>query len=472
LKYPERSPFNPSKNYLEIPFHCSVDEENKVYDSIRNIFRTMNLDKYNYGTKDWSPLSDIISKGDKVLIKPNLTFHMNLSGESVFASITHGSVIRALIDFTYKATGDGGKIIVADTPQQQADFQKIIEVTGLQEMIEYLRDSLSFPIDMYDLRKEQVVIKDGVIVERKPLPGDPKGYVKVELGKDSYLSEIDSDYKKFYGADYNRNETKSYHNEGHHAYVVSKTVLESDVIINVPKLKTHKKMGITISHKNMMGIVGEKNSLVHYRIGSPSDGGDEFPEQSQINDIMLSVNRIYCDNLLSRGLGAQFYKNIYKFCGGESRLGGQSESPRLIHSGNWYGNNTVWRTVLDVSKISNYCDKDGRLCDESQRRMFILVDGVIGGEGQGALAPRSRECGILLCGLNPWYIDQVAARLMGFDINKIHMFSQVPPNFPLDNCIIILAENDGAKVINIPNLPNLNFKPPYAFDEMILDRKC
>lgn len=53
-------------------------------------------------------------------------------------------------------------------------------------------------------------------------------------------------------------------------------MLASDVIISVPKLKVHRKVGTTLNFKNMVGINTDKNHLAHYRIGAPAQGGDEF----------------------------------------------------------------------------------------------------------------------------------------------------------------------------------------------------
>src|ERR1022692_1434372 len=50
---------------------------------------------------------------------------------------------------------------------------------------------------------------------------------------------------------------------GAHRYAVGNTVLSADVILNVPKLKTHMKTGMTGALKNFVGIVGSKDFLPH-----------------------------------------------------------------------------------------------------------------------------------------------------------------------------------------------------------------
>jgi hypothetical protein len=54
-------------------------------------------------------------------------------------------------------------------------------------------------------------------------------------------------------------------------------VLSADLVVNLPKLKTHKKTGVTLALKNLVGINGDKNWLPHHSQGSVEKGGDEYP---------------------------------------------------------------------------------------------------------------------------------------------------------------------------------------------------
>ena len=465
LDYPEKVPFAPPSNYPELPFKDQTNKSNRIYPAIRKIFISMGLDKKNYGTSAWSPLSQLVEKGKTVLIKPNLVYHSNLSGDSVFAVITHPSLIRAIIDYAYKAVGDNGKIIVADAPQHNADFQQIMEITGLKETVEYLISNFSVPVELYDLRKEYVVYEDEVIVKRVALTGDPKGYIEVDLGKESMLREIDHYYKRFYGADYNRKETIAYHNPEHHIYIISRTFLESDLIINLPKLKTHMKAGITCALKNMIGIIGEKNCLVHYRIGSPLEGGDEYPEtESKKVALLLRLNHLYSDVFLSRGLGINLYRAVIRLSKASLKFKSESgEANSIIHSGNWNGNDTIWRTTLDVNKIAIFADREGQIHNTPQRQIINIVDGIMGGEGQGPLAPKAKRCGIIICGYDSLKVDLVATRLMGFDEQKIPIFKHIQPN----NFSIILIKEGKPELIEDSNdFPSLDFKPPKGWSNL------
>src|SRR5262249_17526025 len=111
---------------------------------------------------------------------------------------------------------------------------------------------------------------------RRLQDGDPLGYVEVDLGRDSSLWGL-SHLERLYGADWDRSFIRERHRANTHRSLVAGTALNADVVGGVPKLKTHSKVGITVNLKNLVGIIGDKNWLAHYRIGAPSEGGDEYP---------------------------------------------------------------------------------------------------------------------------------------------------------------------------------------------------
>ncbi len=129
-------------------------------------------------------------------------------------------------------------------------------------------------IKSFDLREERWFYKGGIIVRRQKLPGDPNGYIRINLkDKSEFFNKKNMEY---YGADYDMEETRKYHNEIDNIYVMSKTILSANVFINMPKLKTHKLGGVTISLKNLVGTCVIKNSIPHHTLGSPENGGDKF----------------------------------------------------------------------------------------------------------------------------------------------------------------------------------------------------
>jgi hypothetical protein len=91
----------------------------------------------------------------------------------------------------------------------------------------------------------------------------------------------------------------------------------------------------------------------------------------------------------------------------------------IYRTGNWWGNDTCWRSGLDINKILLYGTLDGRLADRPMRTYFSLIDGIVGGDEDGPLAPRPRAEGVLLAGFDPVSVDVVASQIMGFDPERI-----------------------------------------------------
>jgi len=84
-------------------------------------------------------------------------------------------------------------------------------------------------------------------------------------------------FRKFRVTNYDPRKMLRFHNPGNNIYIIDKSVLEADVVIQLPKLKTHGKAGITCCLKNSVGINGQKDALVHHLKGSRQTGGDAYP---------------------------------------------------------------------------------------------------------------------------------------------------------------------------------------------------
>src|SRR5659263_56059 len=138
--YPDM-PFSPPDIYPEFinqNIIGEVDNLNKIYEMVREVFIKLNLDAKNIGTGHWNPLSELIQKGDNVVIKPNLVYHAHPLGKmGVLSMVTHASVIRPIIDFVLLATNRDCKITICDVPLQEADFEIIIRNNGLKDLVEY-----------------------------------------------------------------------------------------------------------------------------------------------------------------------------------------------------------------------------------------------------------------------------------------------------------------------------------------------
>lgn len=83
--------------------------------------------------------------------------------------------------------------------------------------------------------------------------------MEIDLHKDSLLS--DKKNKQYFGADYDVKQLRTLHNEENNIYHIAKSVLEADVVINLPKLKTHRLAGMTGALKNLVGITVMKTQF-------------------------------------------------------------------------------------------------------------------------------------------------------------------------------------------------------------------
>jgi uncharacterized protein (DUF362 family) len=424
-QYPKRPPYHPDQAYPEYPFkgHLS-DEPNPAYETVRGALQLLQLDAARYGTPDWNPLAELIAPDDLVVIKPNMVrdFH-EFPEEGTEALITHGSVVRAVLDYVYLAKQGRGTVIIADSPQNDADWEGLWKAFAFDELLAFYRKvAPELDLRIYEVRKEAVRKRNGVVVDRYSRPGDPFGYSRINLGEWSEFEEIPSRFGRLYGAEYDISDTNRHHQPGLHEYYIANTFLKADVVINVPKLKTHKKSGITVWIKSVIGINGDKNWLPHHTEGLPSEGGDQFAEDTMKRKVEQRLTALAKRALKPLGVpGERLLTTLRKFA---SYYFGDTNRD-AIRSGNWYGNDTIWRTVYDVLKCWNYADKEGRLQPVPQRKFLCIVDGIIGGEGNGPLAPKARPSGVCIAGFDLRAVDTVSAVLMGFDPDKLKILTQL-----------------------------------------------
>ncbi|MBQ7594243.1 MAG: DUF362 domain-containing protein [Synergistaceae bacterium] len=149
-------------------------------------------------------IQSFINRGDKVLLKVNL-----VSGHPVFHRVTTDpSIVRAVAKLVLDA---GGIPLIADSPG-------IDNFTHAAEKAGFVQVAREFNIECHELT-------------------DP-----VDLPVNENAS-----YKKIQ---------------------VSKYVLEADKIINLPKLKTHGQMYLTMGVKNLFGCIpGRLKAGWHYNVG-------------------------------------------------------------------------------------------------------------------------------------------------------------------------------------------------------------
>ena len=72
------------------------------------------------------------------------------------------------------------------------------------------------------------------------------------------------------------------------------------------------------------------------------------------------------------------------------------DTETVVRSGNWWGNDTVWRMCLDLNKIVLYGSPDGSFrpaTREHRKRHYVLIDGILAGQGRGPMNPGSSPRG-------------------------------------------------------------------------------
>lgn len=364
---------------------------------------------------------DVVRPGDRVVLKPNWVKEHDerRPGPGAWEHVvTHPAVIEAVVRWVAPRLRGRGSIVVCDAPQTDSSFDAVRRYCRLDELVERCRaDFPGVAVDLLDLRPEEWHAVDGVTVSRTPLPGDPLGSTRVRLDGDSELAGF-AGLGRLYGASYDVAETNRHHAGGRHEYLLCRTPMEADVFVNLPKLKTHKKVGITCALKNLVGINADKNWLPHYTQGTPERGGDQFRTSTARTRFEHASMAAIKSALRDRPRLSRLFVPVKK--AGRLVLG---DTQSVVRSGNWSGNDTCWRMVLDLNKCLWFHDGAGAR-RPGPRRYLAVVDGIVGGEGNGPMAPDAVACGVVLAGTHPAAVDCAAATLMGFRWDRIPLLRQ------------------------------------------------
>ena len=419
--YSKDKPYHPSEDYPEYLFDKTYisTEENKVYHDLRNLFHGMELDSDNFGLPEWNPFGSFIKPGDHVLIKPNMVRHFHPMGYTMDCLITNGSLIRAVIDFVIIALKGIGKITIGDAPIQSAIFDEIKKKNGLDQIVEFYKSQKStIKFEIIDFRQTVALCdKKGRIVKTTSQENCEFKYVDIE--DNSFFSNLTN--KKYAIADYPYSAMKNYHTIGKHKYLVPQTLLDANVIINLPKPKTHRFAGLTGSMKNFIGVNSQKENLPHHCVGSLAENGDEYPSKSYVKKSITSLT-----NLITILATKNLYVLSYPLYIIRHLLIRLLRKNEMIFKGSWHGNDTIWRTILDVNRIVVYADRTGSIMDTQQRTVFTICDAIITGEYQGPLEPNPVKSKAIIAGFNLYAIDRFLAAFMGFKFECLPFLQNCP----------------------------------------------
>ena len=153
---------------------------------------------------DLGGIARFIQKGKKVLLKPNIL--TNSASEK--AVTTHPEIVRAIAEIALEA---GGIVTIGDSPALM-DLKKCAERCGILKVAE----DLKIPLSPFD---------ETIPVE---LPSQLE-YKKIEIAR---------------------------------------PIKDADIVINLPKVKTHSFMFLTLAIKNCFGIIkGIRKSRYHIETG-------------------------------------------------------------------------------------------------------------------------------------------------------------------------------------------------------------
>jgi uncharacterized protein (DUF362 family) len=431
---------------------------------VEAVFRNLGYDAARAGTPDWNPLGALIQPGDRVLIKPNFVtsknFEEHLRGEKLACSSTHGSVLRPILDYALRATGPQGKVTIVDTPVEGCNLEEVVDGLGVRALLDWYR-SRGTRIDFVDLRHFRVVphlALDDVrrwgrswnlgLLLRERLPGDPLGYTVVDLADASWFHDVERRAPRLAFHRSHKHTPVPHHSHGRNEYSIPRTVLDADVVINIPKLKTHKKSGVTLALKSCIGLTNEKYWLPHFTAGHPSSGGDEYDRPQSLGERL--------ENRLSR----LPLPGDNSLIAAAPRLGSGSK----VRDGSWHGNDTLWRTILDLNQALIFADRDGVLRPEPQRRYLTIVDGIVAGEGEGPLGATPVDAGLLVGGFDPISVDYTTARVMGYAPPEIPQIARALGSAQFQPFSFDAADLD--RVLDGPE-PSYVFKPPRAWARLL-----
>lgn len=152
-------------------------------------------------------IDSIVAKGDAVALKPNVVTG-KLSGRGV---TTDPRIVEALLKLAFE--GGAGEVLIVEGSGYGTPTSEALELSGMTEVAE--RNGASV-IDVDEDEVVEVEVPDPLILDKIP---------------------------------------------------VSRSFYEADVRVNVPVMKTHDQMLMTLGMKNMKGVIQKPSKRLFHRIG-------------------------------------------------------------------------------------------------------------------------------------------------------------------------------------------------------------
>lgn len=379
-----------------------------------------------------------------ILLKPNWVNHPRNLHDDI-CLITNHNLVIALVEFLLPLKPF--KITIGDAPIQGCNWERLLPETFYDE-INKLSEVHKTLICIRDFRR--VVFdtqKNTISSERNPL----SEYHIFDVGKESFLEPITrNDKKLFRVSQYDHERLAEVHRPGVHKYCITNSLFEADLVISLPKVKTHQKAGITAALKNLVGLNGDKDYLPHHRKGGTNRGGDSYPG----NNFLRNLSEDLLD-ISNKRIGKRSFRYWQKLAVELWKL----SKPRKVDQigAAWHGNDTTWRMVLDLNLIAVFGKIDGQISETPQRQLFSLCDGIIGGQGNGPLFPEPLPLGFLGFSNNAALNDFIFAALMKLDpektpltINAFSLYEKTFENIFLNGNKITVDNLRGFSIDTLP----------------------
>lgn len=352
-----------------------------------------------------------------ILLKPNWVLDYNEGGGGMECMVTHADILAAVIQAlrAYRPR----KIIVGDAPMQSCHWENLV-TPALRDKLQAAAGDI--PVEFVDFRRRVLpgrTLYTGARETLRPLDR----FVLFDLGSDSLLEPISTPPGRFRVTNYDPDLLAETHRPGRHQYLICKEIFEADLVINLPKLKAHKKAGITGALKNLVGINGNKDYLPHHRVGGSAWGGDCYrgaqPLKRLAEFFLDHANRrINQPGYAPLASLSRYILEVHKALGGDPNL-----------DGSWSGNDTVWRTALDLNRILRYGSIDGCMSDTPQRKVLTITDAIIAGQDEGPLSPSPLPMSLVTVGFDPALLEWFHVRLMGWSPENVPLVCQAFKHF-------------------------------------------
>lgn len=396
------------KSFVDIKTFFNTDEDRTI-DALRHVYDDKELLFVSVKNLLFRHLTPLDFEGKKVLLKPNLVKENDKPDDEI-CLFTHPNLIIATVKVILECFPK--TIVIGDAPIQDCHWEKMLPQSFYDEISSLSKDT-GIPISIRDFRK--VIFDAHTNVFGHSIRTDDD-YLSFDVGEKSWLEPITDSPIRFRVTNYDPRRMELAHSKGTHRYCIAKEIFESDIVITLPKTKTHRMACLTNSLKILVGMNGDKDYLPHHRIGSKSQGGDCYKSYS----FLRSCSECLLD-FSNRRRGGALYKVSRRLA---SALWNRSKpTDEVTVNAGWYGNDTVWRMVMDLNLIAQYGNINGEIMTSPQRTIYTLCDAIVGGQGSGPLQPDPLALGLLCFSNDPFLMDETMGIIFSLNLERVPLLN-------------------------------------------------